>query len=251
MRRDVSEDTLIKVNHIRRGEQEQEQTMTGHPLVRHWQKLKGKTPLNGKDVYVHPDDMDVFRNCATKHSFNFDYPPPAYVGDIVNAPVVMLLTNGGYSDGTQNEFSEQGDAERYLKRLHDPSLMRPEGYSQYYRERKKSAELLEDGKLAIVNAVAYRSPGFTDANRKIANKLESVKRHRRWLKKVLLPAAADGKRFVIAHRYTHWQLNPEDDKQDNLYFSKSQRNSYMEHGARDRADEFLASLKSSAPKPRR
>ena len=215
--------------------------MVNHPLVRHWRKLKGTASLNEKDVYIHPDDMDVFCNCTTKHSFNFDYPPPAYIGDIVSAPVVMLLTNGGYSDGTQNEFLSPGDAEIYLKRLRDPSLMRPEGYSQYYRERKKSAELLEDGKLAIVNVVAYRSPGFTDANRKIADNLESVKLHRRWLRDVLLPEAAAGKRFVIAHRYTHWQLNPEDDKQDNLYFSGSQRNSYMEHDARDLADEFLAS----------
>ena len=215
--------------------------MTKHPLVKHWRKLKGKTRLNGKDVYVHPDDINVLRDC--KHDFNLDYPPPAYVGNIVRAPVVMLLTNGGYGDGTQNEFADQGDAERYLERLHDPRLMRPEGYSQYYLKRNYK-ELLKKGDLAIVNAVAYRSPGFTYANRKIADDLPSVQRHRHWLRETLLPQAASGKRLVVAHRYTHWKLNPENDGQHNLIFPKSLRSARiasMEWAAMGQVEEFLAS----------
>lgn len=215
--------------------------MVNHPLVTHWRKLTGKTWLNGKNVYVHPDDMEVLRDC--KHDFNLDHPPPAYVGNIVSASVVMLLTNGGYGDGTKNEFADQGDAERYLERLHDPSLMRPEGYSHYYLKRNYK-ELLKKGDLAIVNAVAYRSPGFTYANRKIADDLPSVQRHRHWLRETLLPQAASGKRLVVAHRYTHWKLNPENDGQHNLIFPKSGRSARiasMEWAAMGQVEEFLAS----------
>ena len=214
--------------------------MTNHPLVTHWTKLKDKTQLNGKDVWVHPDDMEVFLNCKRDDYFNLDYPPPAYVGDIVSAPVVMLLTNGGYSDGTQNEFSRQGDAERYLERLHDPSLMKPDGYSGYYLKWNYK-HFLKNGDLAIVNVAAYRSPDFSGARQEIADRLPSVKLHRRWLRETLLPEAKADKRFVVAHRYTHWKLDPEGDRQRNLYFPGSKRLAHMELDAKDQVEKFLAS----------
>ena len=213
--------------------------MTYHPLVRHWRKLKGKTQLNGKDVYVHPDDMKVFRNCKRDDYFNLDYPPPAYVGDIVGAPVIMLLTNGGYSDGTKNEFENQGDAERYLECLHDPSLMNPRVYSDYYLKWNYK-EFLKDGNLAIVNVAAYRSKDFSSPRPRIADKLPSVQLHRRWLREMLLPEAAEGERLVIAHRRTHWKLDPKRDGQRNLYFSGSKRLAHMETAAKEQVEKFLA-----------
>ena len=212
--------------------------ITSHPLVRHWRKLTGKTWLNGKGVYVHPDDLKVLGDHPG--CFNLDYPPPAYVGDIVGAPVIMLLTNGGYSDGTKNEFENQGDAERYLDCLHDPRLMSPKVYSPYYLTRNYK-ELLKKGELAVVNVAAYRSPNFSPARQKIADDLESVKLHRRWLREILLPEAAEGKCFVVAHRYTHWELKPEKDQQHNLYFSRSQRSPHMELDAKEQVCKFLAS----------
>ena len=213
--------------------------MTNHALVRHWRKLTGKTRLNGKEVYVHPDDMEVFLNCKRDDYFNLDYPPPAYVGDIVSAPVVMLLYNGGYSNGTKDEFSEPEAAERYLERLHDPSLMKPEGYSDYYRNLNYG-DFLKNGDLAIVNVAAYRSPSFKSTQQRIANKLESVKLHREWLHETLLPEAAAGNRLVIAHRYKHWNLDPERDTQHNLVFANGKRSKQMEQVAKDRVKEFLA-----------
>ena len=212
--------------------------MTNHPLVRHWRKLTGKTWLNRKGVYVHPDDLEVLADHPG--CFNLDYPPPAYVGDIVRAPVVMLLANGGYSEGTKNEFENQGDAERYLECLHDPSLMCPKGYSDYYLKWNYK-EFLRDGHLAIVNVAAYRSPDFSGARQEIADKLPSVQRHRQWLREELLPAAAKGDRFVVAHRYTHWKLDPGRDGQRNLYFSKSKRLAHMETVAKEQVKEFLKS----------
>ena len=223
--------------------------MTNHPLVRHWRKLTGKTQLNGRDVYVHPDDIKVLADHPG--CFNLDYPPPAYVGNIVSAPVVMLLTNGGYnSEGTKNEFSKRGAAKRYLDCLHDPSLMCPKGYSDYYLKWNYK-ELLRAGYLAVVNVAAYRSPNFSSVRQRIAGELESVKLHRRWLHETLLPEAAAGKRLIIAHRYTHWDLKPTKHKQRNLYFSRSQRSPHMELDAKEQIKKFRKFLESSTSKPRR
>lgn len=214
--------------------------MTDHLLVKHWRKLTGKTRMNGRDVYVHPDDMKVFRNCKLGDYFNLDYPPPAYVGDVVRAPVIMLLTNGGYSDGTKNEFANQGDAERYLECLRDPSLMNPKVYSDYYLNLNYG-DFLRGGYLAIVNVAAYRSQDFSSPRPRIADKLPSVQLHRRWLREMLLPEAAAGERLVIAHRRTHWKLDPEKDRQHNLVFANGRRSAKMEQASKDRVEEFLAS----------
>ena len=212
--------------------------MTNHPLVRHWRKLTGKTRLNGRYVYVHPDDLEVLADHPG--CFNLDHPPPAYVGDIVGAPVIMLLTNGGYSDGTKNEFENQGDAERYLECLHDPSLMNPKVYSDYYLNLNYG-NFLKDGNLAIVNVAAYRSRNFSSPRPRIADKLPSVQLHRRWLREMLLSEAAAGERLVIAHRRTHWKLDPEEDRQHNLVFANGRRSAKMEQASKDRVEEFLAS----------
>ena len=226
-------------SHSGSGERGQGHAVTNYSLVKHWRKLKGKIRLNGKGVYVHPDDMEVLRDHPNR--FNLDYPPPAYVGDIVSAPAIMLLTNGGYnSEGTKNEFSKRGAAKRYLDCLHDPSLMCPKGYSPYYLKWNYK-EFLRDGHLAIVNVAAYRSPDFSGARQEIAGKLPSVQRHRQWLREELLPAAEKGERFVVAHRYTHWKLDPERDGQRNLYFSGSKRLAHMETAAMEQVEKFLTS----------
>ncbi len=54
-------------------------------IVNYWRRLEG--PL-------HPDDKAVFD--VHYHSFNLNFPPPAFIGDVENAPVVLLEANGGY-----------------------------------------------------------------------------------------------------------------------------------------------------------
>jgi hypothetical protein len=65
-----------------------------HAIVRHWSHLSDA---------VHPSDAPVFY--ANKHSFNLEFPPPAFIGDIINAPVILLDANGGFDPiVTPNEF---------------------------------------------------------------------------------------------------------------------------------------------------
>lgn len=71
-------------------------------LVDHWRKLEGS---------VHPDDERVFS--TANHTFNLDWPSPAYVGDIENAPYVILMKNGGYdANMTPAEFPDEASVER-------------------------------------------------------------------------------------------------------------------------------------------
>jgi hypothetical protein len=68
-----------------------------------WERLEGS---------VHPDDRLVFEKHP--HSFNLDFPPPAFVGDIDNAPIIILMANGGYNvDRTPTAFLEAGDHQEH------------------------------------------------------------------------------------------------------------------------------------------
>jgi hypothetical protein len=71
--------------------------------------------------------------------------------------------------------------------------------------------MLEEGKAAIVNAMAYRSHkiGEEPENQEMAEELKSVAKHRKWLHSNLLPTC--GNVLVIVHRPKLWNQNREID----------------------------------------
>ena len=133
-----------------------------NPIIRHWSQLNGS---------VHPLDESVL--AANKHCFNLDYPPPAFIGDIINAPVILLDANGGYDPVvTPTEFADLGSTDRFLDLLRNPRALHPGLIAPYYGARN-FAELIAAGELALVNAVAYRSRSISrePANRRVAELL--------------------------------------------------------------------------------
>ena len=181
-----------------------------NPIVRHWSKLDGR---------IHPLDASVF--AANVHCFNLDYPPPAFIGDIRNAPVVLLEANGGYDPVvTPSEFSEPDAIDRYLDLLHNPRAVHPGLIAPYYGARNY-AELLAAGEMALVNAVAYRSPAISREpdNRRLVEQLPSTAIHRAWLQDFLIPAASRGERLVIAHRTSLWRIKRSDPDLDGVVFT--------------------------------
>ena len=63
-------------------------------IRKHWSRLEGN---------VHPDDLPIFDRHP--HSFRINFPPPAFIGNIDTAPIVILMANGGYNEeGTPKEF---------------------------------------------------------------------------------------------------------------------------------------------------
>lgn len=171
--------------------------LSSNLIVDHWSQLDGS---------VHPLDAPVF--ATNPHSFNLDYPPPAFIGDINNAPVVLLEANGGFDPVvTPSEFAAPDALDRYLDLLRNPRAVHPGQIAPYYCARNY-ADLIAAGEMVLVNAVAYRSVSISREpnNRRLAEQLPSTAIHRAWLRDVLVPAASRGERLVVAHRTALWRI---------------------------------------------
>ena len=164
-------------------------------IVLFWRRLAGT---------VHPDDQAILDR--EPHSFNLDYPPPAYVGDVENAPVILLYSNGGYDpQTTPQEFASPADAARLREYLHAPTQIDPAKISPWCGHRN-FAELINAGTLALINAVPYRSPLLSSepANRRVARMLPSRLAANRWLAGEVLSRQD---RLVLLHRgRPYWNL---------------------------------------------
>jgi hypothetical protein len=178
-----------------------------------WQRLEKS---------IHPDDAEVLS--SHDHTFNLDFPPPAFIGDIDNAPIVVLMANGGYDPhkitGTRCEFLEPDDYAGHWRMLKNDEFFIPKRLSIYYTD-KSYFPFVRDGRAVIVNAVAYRSPRITQEpqNQRVADLLPSVRLHRRWLLEEVFPAAAKGDRYVVAHRRGLWKLPPTSQLPKNVYLT--------------------------------
>ena len=173
-------------------------------IVDFWKKQT--EPIEGK--WVHPEDAGVLLN--SPHSFNLDFPAGAFVGDILRAPVIILAANGGYDPKmTPQEFAGETAKSDYLERIVSPSPADWNSVSPYYH-KVNYGKYLFDGRVALVNACAYRSPKISREeeadNRKILKRLRSVKFARDWLLECMLPLAKSGRRLVVAKRYGLWRL---------------------------------------------
>jgi hypothetical protein len=201
---------------------------------------------------VHPDDEPYFR--ATPHTFNLDFPPPAFNGDIDNAPVVILMLNGGYDrNGTPNEFADPHDCAEYLSWIKGERSQFPKNLSAYYTQSPEFPWIRE-GKAVIVNAVAYRSKGLTREreNQRLAKRLPSVKVHRSWLRNEVLPDAEKGRRMIIVHRWSLWNFEPSEFRETaNVYYSKNPVSPYLADDLRERIKSFLNSVADTAPRTAR
>lgn len=170
-------------------------------LPGYWSKVR-----QTKKGWAHPDDEDLLGR--ELHSFNLDFPPPAFVGDVENAKIIVLAANGGYSStATPAEFAAIGAAERYLERLCRPAEADWKEVAPYYRGINYS-ELVLNGKAAIVNACAYRSPRISEEpeNRRLIKRLHSAQFTRRWLIEAVLPQMQAGSRVVVGKRHGLWNL---------------------------------------------
>lgn len=156
--------------------------------------------------WVHPDDEATLSR--EPHSFNLNFPPPVFVGDITSAKVIVLAANGGYDPViTPGEFKAPGAVEEYLHRLANPSLANWSDVAPYYGNINY-AQLLFSGAVAIVNACAYRSHKISQEpdNKRVIAKLPSVRKNREWLVSTVLPRADAGECLIVGKRCGLWSL---------------------------------------------
>lgn len=182
-------------------------------LSDYWSKVR-----QTKQGWTHPNDEELLGR--EPHTFNLEFPPPAFVGDIENARVIVLAANGGYNESvTPSEFAASGAAKRYVERLSCPAVADWKEVAPYYRGINYS-ELVFQGKAAIVNACAYRSLKISEEpdNRRLIKKLPSVQFTRRWLVEVVLPQMQAGNRFVVGKRHGLWDL-PNFIKESNAFIA--------------------------------
>lgn len=155
---------------------------------------------------VDPDDLAVFQKFGS-HGFNLDFPPPAFIGDVVNAPVIILDNNGGYnSESTKLEFPDSEAHGEFRDLLANPRSVDPSErvISSYYLNRNYT-RWLEQGVAALVNGVAYRSEdGNSKGVKAMTKSLPSALTHQHWLRHSLYPLVESGQRFVVVHRWARW-----------------------------------------------
>jgi hypothetical protein len=195
-----------------------------------WRRLDGP---------VHPDDRPVFDQ--RRHTFNLDYPPPAFIGDIDHAPVVVLMANGGCDPKlTPTEFARPEDAVEFIEYLRGERQAFPSSLGSYYIA-SPFEPWLSGGKVVLVNAVAYRSPNLSQEplNRRTAEMLPSVAAHRHWLHTELLAEASEGKRLVVAHRYRIWQLD-RNQQMSNVLFSINPASAHLSWEMMATIEQWLA-----------
>jgi hypothetical protein len=162
--------------------------------------------LNGS---VHPDDASVF-SAYPKHSFDLKFPPPAFIG-CLDAPIVILMSNGGYKAGiTEAEFPDENSVAEYRNFIRGDAKTLPSRLSSYYAGGA-FATWIREGKAILVNAVAYRSPSLSKEpyNKRVAKRLRSLDLHRRWIMEEILPEATQGRRFLLVHRNGWWKIPTE------------------------------------------
>jgi hypothetical protein len=173
-------------------------------ISEYWSKLQ-RTSLG----WIHPDDERVLTQSST--SFNFDFPPPAFVGDVITARVIILAANGGYDPViTPGEFSNEGAEAHYIHRLSNPKTADWAEVAPYY-SGVNYAQYLTSRKVALVNACAYRSRKISEepANRRAVRTLPSAAFNRRWLIEEVLPDAHRGARIIVGKRHGLWDLPEE------------------------------------------
>ena len=87
-----------------------------------WQRLDGA---------IHPDDKPFLDRHS--HTFDLRSPPPAFIGDVDNAGLVVLMLNGGITaDLEAAEFPEPEDSQEYINWLAGRRNAPPRRLSTYY-----------------------------------------------------------------------------------------------------------------------
>ena len=140
---------------------------------------------------------------------------------------------------TKSEFTSRNDIDVYIDYLTGARKSLPGKLSQYY-VRSPLWRWVQAGQVAIVNAVAYRSPKLSDepANRALAKRLPSHKAHVGWLNRELLPSAAARTRLVVAHRFVQWGLR-RSQPATNLLFSTNSVSEYLSNEMFEKVDQWL------------
>jgi len=190
---------------------------------------------------IHPADCSVLSRDGAV--FNLKFPPPAFVGDVLRAPIIVLKAVGGYDpETTAKEFEPPDAADEYRQRLWKPRPSEPQFTAPYYQRGELWCRLMS-GNACVVNAVPYRSTSNSvdDKVHQLARALASNSMHKRWLTEAIAPMAADHRRAVIVQHWGLWGLRKRDLEQSGFFYQNIARLRYPARSLWERADQWLDS----------
>lgn len=156
--------------------------------------------LMGPNQTVHPLDQPLLN--SAHHSIKTNEPPPAFIGDIDRAPVVVLCSNGGWNPETHREFLHPENAPtKYVARLHESTPCDPAIISPYYA-KSNIAKWILSGDIALLNLIPYRSVELNHEpeNKRFADVLPSSRCAVEWVNKVAMPLVSNKLKMVITKR---------------------------------------------------
>lgn len=201
--------------------------MTGS-LTEFWRQMK-------LDETIHPLDKAILEK--TSHSFRTGEPPPAFIGDIERAPVIVLFSNGGWDSHTAREFLQpENSPAKYVARLYNSSPCNPASVSAYYA-KSNLASFIATGEVAFLNLIPYRSPKLSkeSENRALAYSLASSQQAIKWTNRILKM----NDRMVILKR-TIWLDFIEQHLQQYLTRTSVQIGQHVSNRTKAQVSEFLA-----------
>ena len=172
-------------------------------IVRYWRGGQAQDPAGR---WVHQLNRETFD--AHSHDFDLHHPVSPYVGDALNAPVVILGSNAGYNPKTTPmEFPDAKALDACLAGVDDPTSADWTTDAPYYH-RTNYGRFIAEGNAVLVNACAYRSRrlGEEPNNLRMLKQLPSVTLTRRWLLEAVLPLARLGDRLIVVKRSRAWAL---------------------------------------------
>jgi len=210
-------------------------TLQIQSIARYWALLRKST----SGLWFHPEDEQVFSDHS--HTFNLDFPPPAFVGDVINAKVIVLTANGGYDPAvTPAEFAHRNAEQEYVSRLASPDTPKWDFVAPYY-SKINYGHYIPSGVLATVNACAYRSPKISQErdNSKLVRHLPSVQFNRTWLLDIILPLVKEQKRLVIAKRPKLWDLPKEAIESGLVLVDKTPASQHLNRNLLQKLREFV------------
>jgi len=189
-------------------------------------------------IWAHPEDVELLSSMP--HSFNLDYPAPAFVGNILRAKTIILSANGGYrKERTPKEFQQKGSISNYIYRLENPATADWSDVASYYK-KLNYAKLIQKGQAALVNACAYRSPQISKEpeNKKLIKQLPSVKFSKRWLAESIFPLVEQGRCLVVAKRWGLWGLR-RDEHSKHVTFEDAPVSPFLSDKSMEKIGRFL------------
>lgn len=222
---------------VQRSVTDGDMTMHIDSIVEFW---RGQQAADDQRRWMHRADRKVLD--AGPHSFNLDHPVSPYIGDVLNARVIIMNANAGYkSHITPTEFPDEAAITSYVERVDSPSKADWSFVSRYYDDTNYG-HLIGPGNVVVVNACAYRSPLLSeeDDNQRIIPRLPSAIFMRRWLLEAVLPAAKQGHRLIVRKRGGQWRLPPTFATSDGVSADPHPRFPRLSQGQMTDITEFLA-----------